>query len=49
MPKFKSAFFSLPVGISVMDRYLFTELLPPFLFGVGLFSSVGVTIGALFD
>lgn len=49
MPKFKSAFFYLPVGISVMDRYLLTELLPPFLFGVGLFSSVGVTIGALFD
>ncbi|MBE9229770.1 LptF/LptG family permease [Phormidium sp. LEGE 05292] len=32
-----------------MDRYLLTELLAPFLFGVGLFSSVGVTIGALFD
>lgn len=49
MPKFKSAFFNFPGGISVMDRYLLTELIPPFLFGVGLFSSVGVTIGALFD
>ena len=32
-----------------MDRYIITELIPPFLFGVGLFSSVGVTIGTLFD
>jgi lipopolysaccharide export system permease protein len=36
-------------GISVMDRYIITELIPPFLFGVGAFSSVGVAIGALFD
>jgi lipopolysaccharide export system permease protein len=49
MPKFKSAFFNFSGGISVMDRYLIAELLPPFLFGVGLFSSVAVTIGTLFD
>ncbi|HAG81167.1 MAG TPA: permease, partial [Cyanobacteria bacterium UBA12227] len=28
-----------------MDRYLTSELIPPFLFGMGLFSSLGVTIG----
>ncbi|MBF2007428.1 MAG: LptF/LptG family permease [Chlorogloeopsis fritschii C42_A2020_084] len=32
-----------------MDRYLASELLPPFLFGVGAFSSIGVTIDAVFD
>lgn len=32
-----------------MDRYIITELIPPFLFGMGMFSSVGVTIGSLFD
>ena len=36
-------------GVSVMDRYLVSELIPPFLFGVGLFSSVAVTIGSLLD
>lgn len=40
---------SLIPGLSVMDRYLVSELIPPFLFGVGAFSSVGVAIGALFD
>lgn len=40
---------SLIPGLSVMDRYLVGELIPPFLFGVGAFSSVGVAIGALFD
>lgn len=32
-----------------MDRYLASELIPPFLFGVGAFSSVGVAVGTLFD
>ncbi|MBD2773116.1 LptF/LptG family permease [Iningainema tapete] len=32
-----------------MDRYLASELLPPFLFGVGAFSSLGVTVDAMFD
>ena len=36
-------------GISVMDRYISTELILPFLFGVGAFSSLGVSVGALFD
>ncbi len=35
--------------LPVMDRYIATELLPPFLFGVGAFSSLGVSIGALFE
>lgn len=37
------------LGISVMDRYIAGELLMPFLFGVGAFSSIGVAIGVLFD
>ncbi|GAC1471539.1 MAG: hypothetical protein NVSMB70_16370 [Chamaesiphon sp.] len=36
-------------GFSVMDRYLAVELLMPFLFGVGAFSSLGVAIGSLFE
>jgi lipopolysaccharide export system permease protein len=34
---------------TIMDRYLISELLPTFLFGVGAFSSIGVTIDAVFD
>jgi lipopolysaccharide export system permease protein len=34
---------------SVMDRYIATELFYPFLFGVGAFSSLGVSVGALFE
>ncbi|MBJ7898484.1 MAG: LptF/LptG family permease [Cyanobacteria bacterium RI_101] len=41
-------FFNLP-GPSVMDRYIFWELLLPFLFGMGLFSSLALSIGTLFD
>lgn len=48
--KFKNfSIYSLIPGITVMDRYLATELVMPFLFGVGAFSSVGVAIGTLFD
>jgi lipopolysaccharide export system permease protein len=35
--------------ISVMDRYLASELWMPFLFGVGAFSSVGLALGSLFE
>ena len=35
--------------ISLMDRYIVTELIMPFLFGVVVFSSIGVSIGVLFD
>lgn len=34
---------------SLMDRYLTKELVPPFLFGVGAFSSLAVSIGAVFE
>jgi lipopolysaccharide export system permease protein len=37
------------VGLSIMDRYILGELIMPFLFGVGAFSSIGVAIGVLFD
>ncbi|BAQ64052.1 LptF/LptG family permease [Geminocystis sp. NIES-3709] len=39
---------SLP-KISVMDRYITIELLLPFLFGIGLFTSLGLSIGTLFE
>lgn len=35
--------------ISVMDRYITSELVAPFLFGVGAFSSIGVAIGSMFE
>lgn len=35
-------------GIPVMDRYLFTELVAPFLFGVGAFTALGVSLDSLF-
>ncbi|WP_253188278.1 LptF/LptG family permease [Leptolyngbya sp. 'hensonii'] len=38
-----------PFRLSIMDRYIITELIPVFLFGVAAFSSIGVAIGALFD
>ncbi len=34
--------------LSVLDRYVMQELLKPFLFGVGIFSAVGVSAGSLF-
>jgi lipopolysaccharide export system permease protein len=41
--------FSNIPGLSLLDRYIFTELILPFLFGMGLFTSLGVAIGTLFD
>ncbi|MEB3228909.1 MAG: LptF/LptG family permease [Synechocystis sp.] len=35
--------------LSVMDRYLCIELLLPFVFGMGLFTSLALSIGTLFD
>jgi len=32
-----------------MDRYIITELTIPFLFGMGLFTSLGIAIGTLFE
>jgi lipopolysaccharide export system permease protein len=40
---------SLPINITVMDRYLAQEMGAPFLFGVGAFSSVILAIGSLFE
>ncbi len=35
--------------LPIMDRYIFMQLLGPFLFGVGIFSSVALSIGVVFD
>lgn len=40
--------YGLP-RLPVMDRYIAMELVPPFLFGVGAFSSLGVSVDALFE
>jgi lipopolysaccharide export system permease protein len=32
-----------------LDRYIVSEMMGPFLFGVGAFSSIGVSIGVLFE
>lgn len=37
------------VSLSLMDRYIATQLIPPFLFSVGLVSTLGVAIGYLSD
>ena len=47
-PKF-NLFTTLFPNISVMDRYIFIQLLLPFLFGVGAFSSIATSIGSVFD
>ena len=44
-PKFRSPLFN----ISVMDQYIMMELLLPFVFGIGLFTALGLSIGTLFD
>lgn len=43
----KNSIYSL--HISIMDRYITSELMVSFLFGVGMFSSLGVAAGVLFD
>ena len=48
MKSYKSLTSIIPMP-AVMDRYIASELLGPFLFGVGAFSSVGVAVGILFD
>ena len=35
--------------LSIMDRYLVVQMLTPFVFGVGAFSSVILAIGSLFE
>ena len=46
---FPLSFYRILPRISVMDRYIALELIAPFLFGLGAFTSVGVAIGALFE
>lgn len=36
-------------GLSVMNLYIIRELISPFLFGMGIFTSLGLSIGAVFD
>lgn len=36
-------------GLTLMDRYISTELVMPFVFGVVAFSSIGVSVGILLD
>jgi len=40
--------FELP-GFTIMDRYITLELLLPFFFGMGLFTSLALSIGSVFD
>lgn len=40
--------FALP-SFALLDRYILVELLVPFFFGLGIFTSLGVSIGTLFD
>jgi len=40
--------FRIP-GFTLMDRYITLELLLPFIFGMGLFTSLALSIGTLFD
>jgi lipopolysaccharide export system permease protein len=35
--------------ISILDRYLIKELILPFVFGMGIFTSLGLAVGILFD
>lgn len=40
---------SLLGSLSLLDRYITAQLLPPFILGVGIFASLGVAIGNLSD
>lgn len=42
-------FDSTSWGLSVMNRYIIGELILPFLFGMGIFTSLGLSIGAVFE
>ena len=46
----KYKLFGLPnLGLSVMDLYIIRELTLPFIFGMGIFTSLGLSIGTLFE
>ena len=36
-------------GLSVMDLYIIRELISPFIFGMGIFTSLGLSVGAVFE
>ncbi|AFY70821.1 permease YjgP/YjgQ family protein [Thalassoporum mexicanum PCC 7367] len=40
---------ALVPSISIMDRYLSYEMIAPFMFGVGAFTSIALAIGSLFE
>ena len=42
-------FGGLARRLSIIDRYLTKELILPFLFGMGIFTSLGLSIGTVFD
>jgi lipopolysaccharide export system permease protein len=46
--RFRFINYFLP-SVSVMDRYIFFQLLLPFLFGVGAFSSIATSVGSVFE
>ncbi len=41
--------FSIWESIGILDRYLISEMVWPFLFGVGAFTALGMAIGSLFE
>ncbi|MBR8828209.1 MAG: LptF/LptG family permease [Gomphosphaeria aponina SAG 52.96 = DSM 107014] len=49
MTKKKNWLTAANIGLSIMDRYITAELIGPLLFGMGLFTSLGLAIGTLFD
>ena len=42
-------FDRVSLGLSVMNLYIIKELILPFLFGMGIFTSLGLSIGAVFE
>ena len=42
-------FSGLTHQLSIVDRYITKELILPFLFGMGIFTSLGLSIGTVFD
>lgn len=44
----QSGKFTIPLP-SVLDRYIIQQLLPTFLFGIGLFTSIALTVDTVFD
>jgi lipopolysaccharide export system permease protein len=50
MPKFKPLYsLSSLLPFTILDRYIASELIPPFLFGVGAFGSIVLAIDSLYE